>query len=87
MTGKTVNAAGLTVMRMKKKFEGMGYSLEGGNAGSGGAGGAAEEVKQAKPKRASPKKRKAEAIEEDEEAGHQKVKTEATDGGDSGTEC
>jgi len=86
MTGKTVNAASLTVGRMKKKFEGMGYSLDGGSAGSGGAG-AAEEGKQAKAKRASPKKRKAEALDGEEEAGRQKVKTEATDGGDSGTEC
>jgi len=84
MTNKTVNAAGLTAMRMKKKFESNGYSLD---AGSGSAGGAAEEVKQAKPKR-SPKKRKAEAIDdEEEEAGRQKIKSEATDGGDSGTEC
>jgi len=84
MTNKTVNAAGLTVMRMKKKFEASGYSLD---AGSSGAGGAAEEAKPTKPKRASPKKRKAEAIDDEEEAGRQKIKSEATDGGDSGTEC
>ena len=83
MTNKTVNAAGLTVMRMKKKFESNGYSID---TSSGGAGGAAEEVKRAKPKR-SPKKRKAEAIDDEEEAGRQKIKSEATDGGDSGTEC
>ena len=88
MTNKTVNAAGLTVMRMKKKFESSGWSLDAGSGEAGGAAAAAaEEVKQAKPKRASPKKRKAEAIDDEEEAGRQKIKSEATDGGDSGTEC